>query len=271
MLRAVLIREMCSCIPNSKLIRVSPWEDLFAGIPSAGMLQSMQQTATTPLPAGSPTFAGLLAAFTAPGQKHKPSWGDDDVEDDVVSLSYERALRAHSRYRSPEPFSERSLTQPLSAENLRIYEVVPGETFPVEVLSADLNSHDLFSPGREQAAQTASATLAYFSRPDVAVEASQGASIAPDRNLKSTSITIRLSRTECLQLRQRAGEAGLTVSAYLRSCTFEAESLRALVKDTLAKLRSEIPAEDETISARGGRTLREWLARLWPLSRVRQA
>jgi hypothetical protein len=48
-----------------------------------------------------------------------------------------------------------------------------------------------------------------------------------------------MSKAECAQLHKRAAEAGLTVSAYLRSCTFEAESLRAMVKDALAQLRSE--------------------------------
>jgi hypothetical protein len=78
-----------------------------------------------------------------------------------------------------------------------------------------------------------------------------------DRNLKSASITIRLSKVECTQLRIRAAEAGLTVSAYLRSCTFETESLRALVKDTLAQLRTK-------------RSRLAWLHRLWPYSQNRQ-
>jgi hypothetical protein len=60
-------------------------------------------------------------------------------------------------------------------------------------------------------------------------------------NLKSASITIRLCKAENAQLRRRATEAGLSVSAYLRSCTFEAETLRALVKDTLAQLRAAPP------------------------------
>jgi hypothetical protein len=47
-----------------------------------------------------------------------------------------------------------------------------------------------------------------------------------------------MSTAECAQLRQCAAEAGLTVSAYLRSCTFEVEALRAQVKDALAELRS---------------------------------
>jgi hypothetical protein len=55
---------------------------------------------------------------------------------------------------------------------------------------------------------------------------------------KRSSITVRLSETECAQLRQRAGDAGLTVSGYLRSCTFEVETLRAQVKEALAALRT---------------------------------
>lgn len=223
----------------------------------------MQQTATTPHATGAATFAGLLAAITAPAQKHKKAWDDDDFEDDVVSLSYERALRAHSRYRSPEAPSDQFLIQPVNAESLRIYEAIPGEALTDEVPSADLISLD-----EERAAQMAFENLANVSRPRVAVGGLHCASVAPDRNLKSASITIRLSVAECLQLRQRAGEAGLTVSAYLRSCTFEAESLRALVKDTLARLRSETAAEKQAASPPGRRTFREWLSRLWPLSRV---
>ena len=59
--------------------------------------------------------------------------------------------------------------------------------------------------------------------------------IDPKRN---ASVTIRLSEEENARLRERAAEAGLTVSAYLRSCTFEAETLRAQVKQALAELRA---------------------------------
>lgn len=55
---------------------------------------------------------------------------------------------------------------------------------------------------------------------------------------KSESVTVRLSHEESERLRQRAAEAGLTVSDYLRSCVFEVESLRAQVKETLAALRA---------------------------------
>jgi len=52
----------------------------------------------------------------------------------------------------------------------------------------------------------------------------------------------RLSQTECGQLRTRAAEAGLSISAYLRSCTFEAETLRSQVKEALAQLRTGEPS-----------------------------
>jgi hypothetical protein len=86
-----------------------------------------------------------------------------------------------------------------------------------------------------------------------------------ERNLKCASVTIRLSQAEYAQLRTRAAEAGLTVSAYLRSCTFEAESLRAMVKDTLARLRTGAPAEEPAVSAPRRRSWFRWVARLLPV------
>jgi hypothetical protein len=81
---------------------------------------------------------------------------------------------------------------------------------------------------------------------------------------KTASITIRLSETECAQLRLRAAEAGLTVSAYLRSCTLEVESLRAQVKQTLAQLRApKPPAPEANRQPNGTGGLRGILARLW--------
>jgi predicted DNA binding CopG/RHH family protein len=59
---------------------------------------------------------------------------------------------------------------------------------------------------------------------------------------KSASITIRLSQAEWAQLRKRAAAADLTVSAYMRSCILEAETLRAQVKEALAELRAATAA-----------------------------
>jgi hypothetical protein len=94
-------------------------------------------------------------------------------------------------------------------------------------------------------------------------------------SLKDASITIRMSKAECAQLHRRAAEAGLTVSAYLRSCTFEAESLRAMVKDTMAQLRSA-SAQIESRACPGFLVAQagQWMARLvnpWQESQTRGA
>jgi hypothetical protein len=58
------------------------------------------------------------------------------------------------------------------------------------------------------------------------------------RPRRAISVTIRLTGIEAEQLRLRATEAGMTVSAYLRACAFEVESQRVEVKATLAQLSS---------------------------------
>jgi hypothetical protein len=77
--------------------------------------------------------------------------------------------------------------------------------------------------------------------PVVANPSDEATSTKP--HLKSASVTVRMSQGECEQLRGRAAEAGLTVSAYLRSCALEVETLRAQVKEALAQLRSAPPSE----------------------------
>jgi predicted DNA binding CopG/RHH family protein len=155
-------------------------------------------------------FANLLSGLIAsePAPKSSDPWNDDALAQDVATLSYEQALRSHARYRPSGPPNPSSLT-------------------------------DLDSPISQQAPparQTASACTEPRS------SAKTVNSLEESR--KSASITIRLSPTECDQLRERAAAAGLTVSAYLRSCVFEVESLRAQVKDTLAQLRSASAAPE---------------------------
>lgn len=78
-------------------------------------------------------------------------------------------------------------------------------------------------------------------------------------NRKLASITIRLTRSECNQLRERATAAGLTVSAYLRSCIFEAETLRAQVKDALQQIHSEKEREGVRVES----SPKDWRARFF--------
>lgn len=79
----------------------------------------------------------------------------------------------------------------------------------------------------------------------------------PERILRPASVTVRLSNEESAQLHQRAEEAGLTVSAYVRSCTFEVDALRAQVKATLAEMKAGTkgPREqgNERLEHRGGK------------------
>lgn len=98
-------------------------------------------------------------------------------------------------------------------------------------------------------------------------DAAERDSIVPDREHKSASITIRVSHAECAQLRKRAATANLTVSAYMRSCILEAETLRAQVKEALAELRAATP--DETRRAATHAPRRWW--RPWPHTGSRSA
>ncbi len=218
-----------------------------------------QPSESAPSPA-STSFAGLLAALTEPAQptglsgdgslaakrSPAPSWNDDDLADDVAILSYESALKAHARYRP----TDQSLTQPANAEPYSYEEA----------------TSDLSVAARQPMAQyTASLGAIPPQEPSSTPvqEPSLYRAAAFERNLKDSSITIRMSKAECAQLHRRAAEAGLTVSAYLRSCTFEAESLRAMVKDMLARLRSVTTQAKPAHAAphRFGRLIR-WLARI---------
>jgi hypothetical protein len=185
-----------------------------------------QQIASAPTPKA-PSFAGMLAALTTPESKRVPAWNDDDLEDDVATLSYERALRTHSRYRPVDADVDAEVPakkQTADAGSIRICEVIPEEIRP---------SWDVVIPETEHAGKAAT--------PPIRAPIS-----SRERSLKCASITIRLSHEECAQLRTRATEAGLSVSAYLRSCTFQAEALRAEVKQALAQLRTgETPGKTQ--------------------------
>ncbi len=158
------------------------------------MLQAMQPAASTQSSSDVSDFAGLLASLTAPSPnaaEDESLWSSSDLGEDAVSLSYERALRAHARYRPEDRNVQR-------------------------------NDASLLSSGQSGTGAASSALSA----------------MAPERDLRTASVTIRLSKAESAQLHQRAREAGLTVSAYLRSCALEAEELRAQVKQALAELKT---------------------------------
>ncbi|MDR3752670.1 MAG: hypothetical protein P4K93_03245 [Terracidiphilus sp.] len=171
------------------------------------MLQAMQQPAPSQPSSSLSSFAGLLATLASPrpsppsdSPDDAPLWNSSDLGEDVVSLSYEQALRARARYRS----AYRSDGSPIPPGGLGLDAVADAV---MEGVAAD--PVPVWEPAP-----------------------------APDRDLRSASVTVRMSKAECERLHRRAAEAGLTVSAYLRSCALEAETLRAQVKQALAELKA---------------------------------
>jgi len=199
------------------------------------MLQAMQQPATSQPSPSLSSFAGLLATLASPApQSDAPAdallWDSSNLDEDVATLSYERALRAHARYR------------PLDRDLDRDSDRVDAVRTPAGDRGSDARTD---APGEIDAA---GAPVTVDGAPDWQTVA------APDRDLRSASVTIRLSRAECARLHQRAAEAGLTVSAYLRSCAVEAESLRVQVKQALAELKAgSKPPQQAQIACRGPR------------------
>jgi hypothetical protein len=116
-----------------------------------------------------------------------------------------------------------------------------GLTDDIATLSYEhaLRTHARYhSTGESPAAATATPQQAALFTPQAPAEP------APEpatTTRKCASITVRLTGEENDRLRGRAAEAGMTISAYLRSCAFEVESLRAEVKQTLSELRRTEP------------------------------
>lgn len=92
---------------------------------------------------------------------------------------------------------------------------------------------------------------------------------------RRSTVSVRLSETEVARLKDRADAAGVSVSAYIRSCVLDAEILRAQVKQALAQMRSSgavlhanhlpaipapaLPAENSSHAANGGSWLHSLL------------
>jgi hypothetical protein len=90
---------------------------------------------------------------------------------------------------------------------------------------------------------------------------------------RTSSITIRVTENEQIQLQARAVEAGLSVSAYLRSCIFEAESLRAQVKEALSQMRAateKVPDASTEASTPSATRRRFHFLPQWPHKREAQ-
>jgi len=86
----------------------------------------------------------------------------------------------------------------------------------------------------------------------------------PEKKHKGASITIRVTSEEHSQLHERAAAAQVSVSAYLRSCIFEAEALRAEVKEALEKIQMGQSAANSSNPDGTGRPRWRFFRAWWP-------
>ena len=84
-----------------------------------------------------------------------------------------------------------------------------------------------------------------LARPSFSTAVSTVVKISEPRRRRAT---IRLTAGEDEILRQRAVESGLALSAYVRSCVFEVESLRAQVRQMMAELRAVAPGPSYSVT-----------------------
>jgi hypothetical protein len=91
-----------------------------------------------------------------------------------------------------------------------------------------------------------------------------GKADANHHEIRSVSVTVRLSKAECARLHECAAEAGVTVSEYMRSCTFKAETPRVQIKEPRAEPKSATSQENAPTPARKPRSWFGPLARLFP-------
>jgi predicted DNA binding CopG/RHH family protein len=214
-------------------------------------------------------FASLLSTLMASSPRTDPKpaprsvpknedgWLDEGLANDVASLSYERALRAHARYRSsdfdydpageafPEPAAQKKaaprVKKPLPTKKIALEQAAP-EVSVTAVARKTRSRKQIptvvpaFAPTVEAAPERTPAKTALKSQ-SRATTPSKKAMVCVSKR-KNASVTIRLCDSEYEQLRDRADEAGMTISAYLRSCTLEVESLRTQVKSVLAEMKA---------------------------------
>lgn len=171
------------------------------------MLEPMQSSVPAAPPPTPRSFAGLLADFAAPEKKFPPALDADGLADDVATLTYEHALRWRTPSAGTKETALPSVISPAQPRDMQLEVDAP------DVVATQPPPFDW----QRRAHSAASAP------------------VTAER--KCASVTVRLTHSEDERLRQRSAEAGLTLSAYLRSCAFEVESLRADVKQTLAALR----------------------------------
>lgn len=174
----------------------------------------------------------MLSGLVAP-PRSAPANLDDGLEDDIASISYEHALRAHARTRQPTPTS--FAASPAAAARPEARPSASPEQPPFV--------DPRFGPNGRKPPMSVRISEWAPELPAPGPRSAAAANAAVQANRKQTSVTVRLSAAESTQLHERAAAAGLTASAYLRSCLFEAETLRAQVKEAVEQFQHAVPLE----------------------------
>jgi mobilization protein NikA len=170
---------------------------------------------------------------------------------EAVELSYEKALRLHSRRNAAPQSNEVAVAK---ASKIQDWAETPTQMLPSRPArrtvaprskpEADRQAKRVRKGTTERAAahdavfvprkgKVARAGKIVNSRVEIA---------RPDSELerKQAIVSMRLSDTELQRLRDRAAESGMSVSGYMRSCVLDAEHLRLQVKEALAEMRASM-------------------------------
>jgi hypothetical protein len=164
---------------------------------------------------------------------------------DGMELSYEKALRMLRRKQTESGDDPGTAKQILPVESALERAVDEG---PVEAQRKPQARIGVAAAGREASRisrrSSSKSSLTSSSKMTVSKRETQTKRLPTIKNLdlqsnqRRASVSVRLTDGEITQLRTRAEECGISVSAYMRLCVLEADILRAQVKQALAKMRS---------------------------------
>jgi hypothetical protein len=190
------------------------------------------------------------------------------ANDDLAFVSYEKALRTHSRYKSgPEPIPDASLPQNPPRPSSIPHVAKPADlSSPQHPVASNSELMDDLDPAFSQQIDSPvkppqSGQQIQSDRSGLTQQILNAARAAQQLELKRCTISVRLNLVESEILRLRAAESGMTISAYLRSCVLEADQLRAQVKQALAELRSKTTECDSPSKPfkKQNRSFRAWI------------
>jgi mobilization protein NikA len=195
----------------------------------------------------------------APAKELKAGRGASAL--DAAELSYEKALRIHARHRSV-PDDDLPQVDPLRVASPKGTATPNGQPETAAGRSGHPKPTDRIAQAqnkRKAKSSELSSHPASHSSSFPSTSKSMKLSTNRGRRLKEKNegkctleplrhelqldqrravVSVRLTEAEIAQLRDRANESGISVSAYMRSCVLDAELLRAQVKQALAEMRA---------------------------------